>query len=279
MILVDYSSIAYSCLFAQMGFDQVPTQDLIRHATLNSLRRFRVQFREEYGEMILAMDDSNSWRRDIYPHYKAKRRQAREKDDSMDWNHIFGVMNQIQSELKSTFPYKVVKAPKAEGDDVIAVLSQTLPGKHIIVSKDHDMIQLMKNPSVAVFVPVKEEIAPRPNDLDAEMTRFILSGDSGDGVPNVLSDDDTFITEGKRQKPLRKTFIDAIISGEKELTPEQKVNFERNRKLVSLFEIPDEIKDAIMESYHTAPENGRDGLYEYFKKYQLKELMLRAEDF
>ena len=32
----------------------------------------------------------------------------------------------------------------------------------------------------------------------------ILKGDAGDGVPNVLSDDDVFINDDKRQTPLSK---------------------------------------------------------------------------
>jgi 5'-3' exonuclease len=277
-IIVDYSGIQYASLFAQLGFDKVPTPDLIRHYTLNSLRRHRVLFTEQYGEMILAMDDKKSWREEVFPHYKARRRAAKKKDDTIDWNHVMSIMNKIQVELRDVFPYRVVKAPRAEGDDVVAVLARTLPGKHMVVSKDKDVIQLFDD-NIAIYRPVAGEIEPRSNDPKRDLQRFILSGDPGDDIPNVLSDDDTFVTPGKRQKALRKTLIEDIVSGAKMMTPEQIVNYKRNKKLIALSEVPDDVQQAIMDAYHAAPQNDRSKLYPYFVEHKLKDLLDRIEDF
>lgn len=276
-IIVDYSGIKYASLFANMSYDQVPTEELVRHSTLNSLRRFRVQFSEEYGEMVLALDDKKSWRSEVFPYYKA-RRKARKADDKFDWDFLMGMMNKIQSELKTFFPYKVVTVPRAEGDDVVAVLSRKLPGRHVVISKDDDVAQLVSD-TVEVFRPLKETFAPHSSEPRRDLQRHIMKGCTTDDIPNILSDSDTFVTEGKRQKSLRSTFIEEVVTGKKSLTLEQIENYRRNKTLISLDEIPTDIEQAIIDAYYDASENDRSKLYKYFVENKLKELLLRIEDF
>ena len=38
----------------------------------------------------------------------------------------------------------------------------------------------------------------------------IVKGDSSDGVPNVLSEDDCFVTDGKHQKPITRKRLEEV---------------------------------------------------------------------
>ena len=53
-------------------------EDLIRHMILNSLRGHNKKFRKQYGQMVIACDSSNVWRRTKFPNYKAGRKANRE---------------------------------------------------------------------------------------------------------------------------------------------------------------------------------------------------------
>ena len=99
MILIDYSAIAISNVITQkLDIDE----NLIRHMILNSLRMHRAKYREKFGELVLCIDGSKNWRKEVYPQYKHKRKSAR-KESKMDWNEIFRIMNMIREEIKENF--------------------------------------------------------------------------------------------------------------------------------------------------------------------------------
>ena len=97
------------------------SEDLVRHMVLNSLRAHNKKFRKEYGDMVIACDSKNVWRREIFPNYKAGRKASREKSDH-DWDYIFTLLAQIKNEIKTFLPYKVIEVETAEADDIIATL-------------------------------------------------------------------------------------------------------------------------------------------------------------
>ena len=122
MIIVDLNQVMIANIMAQLGnhTNAVIEEDLFRHVALNSLRSFRKQFKD-YGEMVIACDDKNYWRKQYFPYYKANRKKAREKSD-VDWNQIFNHLNRIREELKEYSPYRVIQVDSAEADDIIATL-------------------------------------------------------------------------------------------------------------------------------------------------------------
>ena len=88
-------------------------EDLVRHMVLNSLRGHNKKFRKEYGEMVIACDSKNVWRREIFPNYKAGRKATREKSQH-DWDAIFSMLHTIKDEIRSFLPYKVIELETAE---------------------------------------------------------------------------------------------------------------------------------------------------------------------
>jgi len=211
MIIVDLNQIMISNLMVQINGRQAVelSEDLVRHMVLNSLRGHNKKFRKEYGEMVIACDSKNVWRREVFPNYKAGRKANREKSDH-DWNAIFSMLGNIRNEIRDFLPYKVIELETAEADDIIATLvrrtlSRIQPNhlkKILILSGDKDFIQL-HNEWVKQYNPVLNKYVGKDENPALYIKEHILKGDRSDGIPNVLSDDNVFI-EGRRQKPLSK---------------------------------------------------------------------------
>ena len=120
MIIADYSGIAISNLFTMR--EQL-SEGLVRHMILNSLRSYNVKYRDEYGEMVIACDGGNTWRRQLFPQYKASRKKNRE-ESGLDWAEFFRILGVVRDEIRENLPFKVIHLQGLEADDVIATLTQ-----------------------------------------------------------------------------------------------------------------------------------------------------------
>jgi 5'-3' exonuclease len=293
MIIIDYNQTFISNFMAETrGRPDVDVNvDLLRHMILNQIRNYRKRFSNEYGEVVIACDNRHYWRRDVYPYYKAARKKARDSSGH-DWSSIFDALHMIRSELDEFMPYPVLDIDGAEADDVIGALAEYSQSSKtgvlfeeaeavIIISGDHDFQQLQKFPNVAQYSPMKKKMVTLTESPSEVLLEHIITGDKGDGVPNILSADDTFVTEGKRQKPIRKT----LLAEWKKMKPEEFINGEmaagyvRNKQLVDLSMTPQSIKDDVISSYEKQLEKGRSELLNYFIKYRLKNMIEVAEDF
>ena len=280
------NQIALASVMMQLRMFETKQVDegMVRHMILNSIRNYVMQFKSDYLEnhgefkdanVILAWDSKHYWRRDYYPQYKAGRRKGRQESD-LDWNEIFGVTNKIRDEIKENLPYKSIEVYGAEADDIIAIVSNSYD-KVMIVSSDKDFIQL-HNDTVKQWSPVtKQEV--NGHDPDTYIKEHVLRGDSGDGVPNVLSPDHTF-TDGLRQKPLGKKRIEKMINENmNDWSDEVKRNYQRNYKLINLKNIPEDIKDNIVDEIFKSPWGDRSKLLNYFTVNKLKTLTENIGDF
>jgi hypothetical protein len=282
MIIVDLSQVMLSNLMMQIGnhTNAKIEENMVRHMVLNSLRSYNIKFSDEFGEMIIACDNTNYWRKQLFPYYKANRKKNQEKSE-MDWKAVFECLNKIRAELKEFFPYRVIDIESAEADDIIATLvgDADYGTDILILSGDKDFIQLHKYSHVKQYDPVRKKWI-KHDDPDRYLAEHILKGDSGDGVPNVLSPDNCFVV-GERQKPLTQKKIDALI----ELGIEGKVdhpmarNYYRNKQLIDLSMIPNEVKIKILESYEAQSNKGRDKMFNYFISNKLKNLMEHLGEF
>ena len=110
-LLVDFSQIVIGSYMTAAKYSTVD-MDVIRPAVLNTLRIYRNKFVSEYGELILCCDDRHTWRRDIFPNYKASRKKTR-KVSGIDWQNLYDCLNQLKDELRQWFPYKLIQVEKA----------------------------------------------------------------------------------------------------------------------------------------------------------------------
>ena len=282
MILIDYNAVAIGNLVVQRVDVE---ENLLRHMFLNSIRMYRQKFQNEYGEIVIVADGQANWRRDVFPQYKYKRRKSRD-ESKIDWNEAFRIINMVRDEIRDHFPYKVMHEPNCEADDVIARLALETQefGKHepvMIISADHDFIQLHKYDNIKQYSPMLKKFVKDKNPRLYSMTH-IFKGDGGDGVPNVLSDDNVFVDD-RRQTPVTKKKLDAWLEAE----DLQKVmgdtiyrNYLRNKKMIDLTETPDAIKEQIINSFENQdPKKNKGKVFPYLVRKRCKRLVECVQEF
>jgi hypothetical protein len=284
-ILVDYNQVMLASLFASIGnhHNVEIDENLIRHMFLNSLRLNRKKFMEEYGEIVICADNKNVWRRDLFPYYKANRRKSRSESD-LDWSALFDVVHMIRNELDEFFPYKVLYVDRCEADDIIGTIVHnygtelnTGSEKILILSGDKDYIQLHKYSNVDQYDPVRKRWI-KNSDPDKYLKEQILKGDVGDGVPNILSPDNC-LAVGDRQKPMTSKRIETFINSPETMNEETLLRYNRNKKMIDLSQVPNNLKEKILEEHSKEKDTGRKHLFNFFVKKKLKNLITDIQDF
>ena len=279
MIVVDLSQVMLSNIMVQLGnhTNAQVDENMVRHMLLNSLRGYRTKFGEKYGTMVIACDNKNYWRRELFPYYKANRKKSQENSE-LNWKEIFECLGKLRAELKEYFPYRVIDINTAEADDIIATLVMTYSSREdiMIISGDKDFIQLQQYPNVAQYNPVLKKYISHPDPITYR-NEHIMKGDSSDGIPNVLSPDNCFVL-GERQKPLTQKKLDKLLSGEP-MPTEISRNYMRNKQLIDLSMIPKEVSENILESYKAQENKKAKDLMNYFITNRLKNLMDSIQEF
>ena len=283
MIVIDFNGIAMGNIIVNSNYGEL-NEDTIRHMILNSIRMHVKKHKAEYGQVVIAYD-GGSWRRDAFPQYKWSRRNTR-KDSKLDFDMIFTTLNKVREEIAANMPYKVVYIRNVEADDIIGCLvEQTQEFGQMedvmIISADKDFIQLQKYGNVKQYSPMTKKFIKDDNPRNY-LFEHILKGDSSDGIPNVLSGDDTFV-EGIRQSPMTKKKIQSYLDNAEELErfmgQEIYRNYKRNQLLVDLEYIPEAIKKDIIDTYESAKVQPRMKILSYFIKNRCKLLIECIEDF
>lgn len=284
-ILMDYSQVILSNLFTSIGnhYNIEVDESLIRHMFLNTLRSNKMKFQKQFGELIVCVDDTQNWRRESFPYYKARRREGRQKSE-IDWKELFRIINLIREELDEFFPYKVIKISQCEADDVIGtiihykgeenpLLAQNSE-QFLILSGDKDYIQLHVYENVEQYDPVQKKWI-RHSDPHDYLLEQIIRGDGGDDVPNVLSADDTFVQK-KRQVVLTKKRLGELKAGTFKGTD---VYWQRNKTMINLSNTPENLKKEIIQEYNRDKKISRKTLREFFMDRKLKALFDHIGDF
>ncbi|MBA67118.1 MAG: hypothetical protein CL756_04480 [Chloroflexi bacterium] len=294
MIIVDYNQISISNLMAELNGskDSDINIDLVRHMILNTLRSYKTRWGDEYGDLVIACDNRRYWRRTVFPQYKASRKKTRE-DSGYDWTSIFEGLSLVRNELQQHMPYPVVDVDGAEADDVIGTLVEwsqkndlvqeglfESPRPLLIISGDHDFQQLQKYENVVQYSPLRKRFVKIKESADAVLREHIIRGDKGDGVPNILSDDDSFV-EGKRQRPIRKALVAEWKSQKPEewVTGEMAAGYIRNKTMVDLSQTPEEIKEQIVFQYTAQLDKSAEDMYKYFMNFGLDRLIEVIDEF
>lgn len=265
---------------AQMSGVNAITEEYMRHLVLNAIRSTLIKFRSQYGDnVIVACDHPHSWRKDVFPYYKASRGKTRESMDA-DWPFVHRVIDSLAEEIRDHFPYRVVRVDNAEADDIIGVATLNAIEPVLIVSRDKDFIQLHQF-GVEQWDPIGDKYVSHPNPPHY-LIEHTIRGDRGDGIPNFKTDDDVFVTPGARSKKIMSKNVDRWVT----MTPEQICenetelrNWKRNEQLIDFRQIPPRIKNAILTELDTTQHSNRSKIFNYLAKNGLVKLMEQAEHF
>lgn len=285
MIIVDLNQVMLSNLLMSLGnhTNAQLEENMVRHMILNSIRSYRQKFSDEYGELVIACDNTNYWRKQIFPYYKANRKKNIENSE-LDWKALFECLNKIRAELKEYFPYRVLDVESAEADDIISTLvskfgSELNTGEKILIlSGDKDFIQLHVYSNVSQYDPTRKKWI-KHDDPERFLHEHILKGDAGDGIPNVLSPDNVFVV-GERQRPLTAKKMERIMGTDlDDMDQTLAKNYSRNVKLIDLSFTPEEIREKVMEQYNAQEGRDRSKLLNYFIANKLKNLTEHLSEF
>lgn len=277
MILLDNTQLILSNIFATMNQGEEINSGLLRHLVLNTYRMYKRKFGHKYGEMVICNDASNYWRKDIFPQYKGNRKKSQKKS-SINWNEIFDGLKIVRDEVTEVFPYKNIMVPRAEADDIIGVLCRTYytQGPIMIVSSDKDFQQLQMLPNIKQYSPMKKQYLKCEYPMNF-LTEHIIKGDSSDGIPNILSDDDVFVEDDKRQKPCGKKKIKEILSDIDEWKKTD--NWKRNETMINLNLVPEEISQQVIDQYNTPCQNDKSKILDYLVEHRMKTMLEHLQEF
>lgn len=291
MILIDYNQVSLAAILSfqsDLKKDPDNARNLIRHITLSNILNYKKKYGREYGDVVICCDGRKYWRKEVFPYYKGDRKKNRDKSD-IDFKLIFEILDEMRTDLKESFPYRVIHLDRAEADDVIAVLaewSQTnetiqegleeSAQKMMIVSSDHDFLQLQKWDNIYQFSPItKKQLKMSKRDLyEKYITHIVKAGD--DGIPGILADDDTLVTEGKRSPPMSAKRLGEFIDVGKDACRNdmERRNWDRNEQLISFEKIPQDIRDMIIDAYiQNKPKRDSMKLMNYLMKNKCRLLL------
>lgn len=294
--MIDLSNIFIASVTAfnedfKKGESTTKMGQIARHIFLNSILSYKKMWGGKCGNIIICCDGKHNWRKDVFPPYKGVRKANREASDT-DWLSIFSILNEIKIELASIFPYKVIQADKAEGDDVIFTLSDYFAENEFVVygleespqhvmniSSDHDFLQQYKHKNYAQWSPRIKKVIPRPPKTF--LIEKIITGDEGDGIPSVLMTDDFCMDKSKygRALPITKKVIEKY-SNLSNLNEFELARYKRNEQLISSEYVPHDIRDRIIRLYKMAPDKAdRQAIFEYCIKYNLRQHTPRVAEF
>lgn len=279
MIILDLNQVIFSSILPNImsgKTDQID-EDLVRHIIMNIIRKVRVEFKKEYGELVIANDNRTYWRKEIFPFYKASRKKTRAKIN-IDWTVFYSYVDKIKEEIQTCLPYRYLDVERAEADDIIGTLVRGLPekGPFVIVSSDKDMIQL-HGPNVRQYDLVHKKWV-KNDDPKAYLFEHIIKGDVGDGIPNVVSPDNCFVV-GDRQKKVTKDILESVVDIDSQPDHRLYRNYMRNKTLVDLSMIPLDIQKAILNKYESTTKAPRSKMMMYFASKELNTLAIKINDF
>lgn len=237
----------------------------------------------KYGiDHVVFCLEGRSWRKDIYPQYKAHRKIAESAmtEDEAEENKMFWeTYESFTTYLREKTNASVLRHERAEADDIIARFINLHPNdEHYIISTDGDYLQLIA-PNVKQYngvsnvlitnegyfddkgKPVKDKktgLAKTLEDPKYLLFEKIIRGDSGDNVFSAYPG--AYVKGTKNRVGIMEAFDDRHKQGFKwnnfmlqkwvDHNGAQKVVkecYELNRKLIDLNAQPDDIKQLIDE--------------------------------
>jgi len=267
LLLVDCGNLAMRCLFSSKETMQETEFKLFRHIYFKTLFASIKKFQPD--EVILALEGrGGNWRRKIYPDYKKSRKKAKE-ESPVDFETFFKVLEDFEESMRGNLPFKVLKIPKVEADDIIGILSKKVKNKKkIIVSSDRDFKQLLIYKNVKLWDPIRKTWI-ESDDPKKDLLIKVICGDSSDEVPSLK--------KGVGVKTAEKIINKGIEELKRWLLHEDLLKkFKRNNQLINLSKIPKIIEKEVMKRYHnyTLPD---PQIPEFLYKYNFRYFIDRID--
>jgi hypothetical protein len=281
MIIFDFNQVVISNLIEHLEDKTHVEEDMGRHMILNTIRTYVKKYKNEYGpEVVIACDNRNYWRKEIFPYYKASRKESRD-ESNLDWDGIFKCLELVKQELKDYSHYKVIEIESVEADDIIATIAvRTAPHEKVmILSSDKDFVQLQIYPNIQQYSPImKKEISS--SNPSMQLKELIIRGDKGDGIPNILSEENSIVNK-IRQKSVYEDKLKVWLNQAPEDFCDEKMlkRYRKNEELIDLSKIPEKYAKSIIDTYIQTKPKSKMQFMNYLVNKRLKNLYEVANEF
>lgn len=197
-------------------------------------------------DFVFALDDrvTKSFRKDLYPEYKATRHIAKRSYNTYKIQEY--ILNVLFPELQveQSYGYHLVKVPGAEGDDVIATIFRNLGKEYmlnVLIASDRDYLQLDNVHQINLqgkeVLPIFGDVTLTPQDY---LLGKIIVGDKSDNIEQVFekTGEKRALKLIRDKAELKKRLLEDVNAAKQ---------FELNKKLISFDEIPKELEAQILE--------------------------------
>ena len=283
VVLFDFNNLVFRNFFIKEvePHSEKPDFMLWRYNIFNSI--YQSLWKEEpVVEVVIAVDDRNSWRKSYFSRYKESRKKQRDKSD-VNWELMFGNINKLVSDLKHYMPFKIIKTRSAEADDIIAIIAKNIDERVVIISNDEDYLQLCSD-RIVLYNPGKKKHV-KCDDPKKFLVEKIMLGQKKDDIFNIITPSDWGKTEETldKRKPgfgpaalkkamevgldvwMEKKHVNKIY-GEIDV----KDNYKRNQVLIDFDKIPRTIINRVLDQYDNYYFPPPSNMYQFFKKYNMR---------
>ena len=79
MILIDLNQVCIANVLQEVKQLKKIEPLLVKHMILSTLLFYRRKFKDQYGELVICCDSKRSWRKDVFPFYKANKKPIDKK--------------------------------------------------------------------------------------------------------------------------------------------------------------------------------------------------------
>ena len=179
--IIDVANLFHRCRHAVRG-DAYTKAGMTLSIVFRCLRKLHREMKVDH--MVFCIE-GRSWRYDVFPQYKAKRKLDRllatstpaEKEEE---EAFFTVMNDFTDYMAEKTRCTVLQSPGVEGDDWVARWIQLHPNdKHVILSGDSDFVQLL-SPTVTIYNGVDDRLLTTEGVFQgSEPAVFHVDGSTG----------------------------------------------------------------------------------------------------
>ena len=282
MIIIDWNQAIITAMYTALEPKDINEFNL-RALILSTIKDITKKFKSKYGsEVVIACDcyTTSYWRKSYFQYYKSDRKRLRDSS-KYDWSIIFPIHNKIKQELIDNSMYKVLDIDTAEADDIIGTLVQQYHNveKILIISSDKDFLQLQKYSNVYQY-SIKNKTLIEDNNPARGLKEKIIRGDRNDGIPNILSADDVFVTNTRQKSIISDKLEQWLNQSPEEFCNEEMLrNYSRNNVLINLDCIPDSLKNIILYKYIETKHQTRQKFLSYLIENRMSEFISDISDF
>ena len=212
-----------------------------------NLKKIKKKYKIENSKVIFAKDCRRNqiWRNEFYEEYKKTR-----DDKNINFNKdiFLYVYNDILPELlnDNTDSHSIYSVSKAEADDIIAVMKNTIREKYsnlpiYIITNDHDYLQLFDDNTFIYNLKGLNLRTKSRGNRRLDLQFKIFRGDMSDNITPVVS-------KKIRDDKLINIIYDKDLFNEFfENNPELKKIYDRNELLIDFNKIPLDIKNNVIK--------------------------------